>query len=101
MTPSRWRSSSWTPQKQPPARMAVSVLSLIVFSLLRSSVSVVGLPVETGIALPECERVGVGAWLEEGDLQGPLAGRIVLAHELVHAALAENAVAGLVDVDTV
>src|SRR4051812_48473843 len=28
MTPSRWRSSSWTPQKQPPARIAVSVLSL-------------------------------------------------------------------------
>src|SRR5215213_7791078 len=35
MTPSRRRSSSWTPQKQPPARMAVSVLSLIVVSLLR------------------------------------------------------------------
>src|SRR5215208_4287569 len=32
MTPSRWRSSSWTPQKQPPARMAVSVLSLIAVS---------------------------------------------------------------------
>src|SRR3954453_4442837 len=40
MTPSRWRSSSWTPQKQPPARIAVSVLSVIVLSLLRSSVSV-------------------------------------------------------------
>src|SRR3954451_3365512 len=40
MTPSRWRSNSWTPQKQPPARMAVSVLSLIALSLLRSSVSV-------------------------------------------------------------
>src|SRR4051794_15341574 len=34
MTPSRWRSSSWTPQKQPPARMAVSVLSLIALSFL-------------------------------------------------------------------
>src|SRR5688572_6980446 len=34
MTPSRWRSSSWTPQKQPPARMAVSVLSLIAISFL-------------------------------------------------------------------
>jgi len=31
--------------------------------------------VETGIALPECERLGLGAWLEEGDLQGPLADR--------------------------
>src|SRR5215210_3836981 len=34
MTPSRWRSSSWTPQKHPPARMAVSVLSLIAISFL-------------------------------------------------------------------
>src|SRR3954453_15861410 len=73
MTPSRWRSSSWTPQKQPPARMAVSVLALIVSPSLRGSVSVVVLPVKTGIALSECERVGVGAWLEEGDLQRPLA----------------------------
>src|SRR3954451_19362579 len=32
MTPSRWRSSSWTPQKQPPARIAVSLLSLIALS---------------------------------------------------------------------
>src|SRR5690349_17056658 len=40
MTPSRRRSSSWTPQKQPPARIAVSVLSLIARSLLRRSVSV-------------------------------------------------------------
>jgi hypothetical protein len=39
MTPSRWRSSSWTPQKQPPARMAVSVLALLALLLLRSSVS--------------------------------------------------------------
>src|SRR3954451_11766811 len=29
MTPSRRRSSSWTPQKQPPARIAVSLSSLI------------------------------------------------------------------------
>jgi hypothetical protein len=57
--------------------------------------------VETGIALPECERVGLGAWLEEGDLQGPLADRVVLAHELVHAALAENAVSVFVDVHAV
>src|SRR4051795_8357123 len=39
MTPSRWRSSSWTPQKQPPARMAVSVVSFIALFLPRSSVS--------------------------------------------------------------
>jgi hypothetical protein len=57
--------------------------------------------VETGIALPECERVGLGAWLEEGDLQRPLADRVVLAHELVHAALAENAVSMFVDVHAV
>src|SRR5918995_2232262 len=30
MTPSRSRSSSWTPQKQPPARIAVSVLFVTV-----------------------------------------------------------------------
>src|SRR3954454_17350741 len=40
MTPSRWRSGSWTPQKQPPARMAVSVSSLISFSLIGCPVSV-------------------------------------------------------------
>src|SRR5215208_3831480 len=54
--------------------------------------------VETGIALPECERVGMGAGLEEGDLQGPLADGVVLAHELVHAAVAKDAVAVRVDV---
>jgi hypothetical protein len=54
--------------------------------------------VETGIALPECERVGLGAWLEEDDLQGPLANRVVLAHELVQAAVPKDAVALLVDV---
>jgi hypothetical protein len=57
--------------------------------------------VGSGIALPECERVGLGAWLEEGDLQGPLADRVVLAHELVQAALVENAVAMFVDVHAV
>jgi hypothetical protein len=54
--------------------------------------------VETGIALPECERVGLGAWLKEGDFQGPLADRVVLAHELVQAALAEHAVSVFVHV---
>src|SRR4051795_1810244 len=38
MTPSRRRSSSWTPQKQPPARIAVSVLSLIVISSCASEI---------------------------------------------------------------
>ena len=55
--------------------------------------------VETGIALPECERVGLGAWLEEGDLERPLADRDVLPDELVQAALAKNPVAVCVDVD--
>jgi hypothetical protein len=57
--------------------------------------------IESGIALPERERVGLGAWLEERDLQGPLADRIVLADELVHAGVLEQAVSGLVDVDAV
>jgi hypothetical protein len=56
--------------------------------------------IETGVALPECERVGLGAWLEEGDLQGALADRFVLAHELVQAAVPKHAVALLVDVPT-
>jgi hypothetical protein len=51
--------------------------------------------------LPERERVGVGAWLEEGDLQRPLADRVVLAYELVHAAVPEQAVSVLVDVHAV
>src|SRR5829696_6475997 len=55
--------------------------------------------VESGIALPERERVGAGAWLDEGDLQRPLEDRVVLAHELVEAALPKHAVAVLVDVD--
>ena len=33
MTPSRWRSSCCMIQKQPPARIAVSVLSLMAFVL--------------------------------------------------------------------
>ena len=55
----------------------------------------------TGIALAERERVRLGAGLEEGDLQRPLADRVVLAHELVQAAVAEHAVAVLVDVHAV
>jgi hypothetical protein len=56
---------------------------------------------ETGIALPERERIRLGAGLGERDLQRPLADRVVLAHELVHAAVLEHAVAVLVDVDAV
>src|SRR5215207_1859840 len=48
--------------------------------------------------LSESERVGLGAWFEEGDLERALADRVVLAHELVHAALPEHAVPLLVDV---
>jgi hypothetical protein len=48
--------------------------------------------------LSERERVGLGVALEEGDLDGSLAS-VVLADELVHASLAEHAVAVLVDVD--
>ena len=51
--------------------------------------------------LPERERVRLGAGLEERDLQRPLADRVVLAHELVQAAVLEQAVSVLVDVHAV
>ena len=51
--------------------------------------------------LPERERVRLGAGLEERDLKRPLADRVVLAHELVEAAVPEQAGAVLVDVDAV
>src|SRR5687767_1890591 len=51
--------------------------------------------------LPERERVRLGAWLEEGDLERPLADRVVLAYELVHAAILKEAVFVLVDVNAV
>ena len=51
--------------------------------------------------LPECERVRLGAGLEERDFQCLLADRVVLAHELVQATVAEQAVSFLVDVDAV
>jgi hypothetical protein len=54
-----------------------------------------------GDALPERERVRLGAGREERDLQRPLAHRVVLAHELVHAAVAEHAIPVFVDVDAV
>src|SRR4051794_958291 len=49
MTPPRRRSRSWTPQKQPPARMAVSVLSLIALSLIRNALS-------QPVRLHDCQR---------------------------------------------
>jgi hypothetical protein len=44
--------------------------------------------VETGTALPEGERVRLDAWLEEGDLQRSITDSVVLARELIHAAVA-------------
>jgi hypothetical protein len=41
------------------------------------------------LRLPEGEHVRLDAGLEERDLQGPLADRVVLAHELVEATVAE------------
>jgi hypothetical protein len=49
-------------------------------------------------ALPERERVGLGARLEERDLHRPVADGVVLADELVHPPAVEEAVAVLVDV---
>jgi len=49
--------------------------------------------------LPERENVCFGAGFVERDLERPLVDRFVLACELVEAAVAEHAVAGLVDVD--
>jgi hypothetical protein len=50
------------------------------------------------LLLAEGERVGLGAGLEERDLQCPLADRVVLAYELVEPALSEQAVPVLGDV---
>jgi hypothetical protein len=51
--------------------------------------------------LSECERVGLGAGLEERDLERPLANPVMLSHELVNAALPEQAVPVLVHVHAV
>lgn len=51
--------------------------------------------------LPERECVRLGAGLEERDLQGPFTDVVVLAHEMVQAAVPEQAVAVLVDVHAV
>jgi hypothetical protein len=42
---------------------------------------------EGDIALSERERVRLGAWPEEGDLQRALLDRVVLANELLQAAV--------------
>src|SRR5512133_2688505 len=42
--------------------------------------------------LPEREHVRLGAGLQEPDFKGPFAERVVLAHELVQAAVGEHAV---------
>jgi hypothetical protein len=52
-------------------------------------------------ALSEGEGVRHGAWVKEADLQRSVAYDVVLAHELVHAVVPEQAVAVLVDVDAV
>ena len=39
--------------------------------------------------LPEREHVCLGAGLQEGDLQGPVADRVVRAYEVVEAAVGE------------
>ena len=53
------------------------------------------------IALPERERVRLGARLEEGDLKRALADGPNLADELVHAAVLQHAISLLVDVHAV
>ena len=49
----------------------------------------------------ERERVSLRSRLAERDLDGPLADSVVLSHELVHAAVPEQAVPFRVDVDAV
>src|SRR5262249_6049126 len=61
---------------------------------LSVSLAIVCLP----LRLTECERVGLGAGLEERDPNRPLTDLVRLPDELVEAALADNAVALLVDV---
>jgi hypothetical protein len=51
--------------------------------------------------LSERECVRLGAGLEDGDLERPLADSVVLAHELVQVAVSEQPVPVLVDVDAV
>jgi hypothetical protein len=53
------------------------------------------------LRLTEREHVRLGAWLKECDLKRPVADRIVLAYELVQAAVPEHAVPVLVGVQAV
>jgi hypothetical protein len=53
----------------------------------------------SGKGLPECEDVGLGAPLEKADFQRSVADRLVLAYQLVQAALPKHTVAVLVHVD--
>src|SRR4051794_39053802 len=91
MTPSRLRSSSWTPQKQPAARIAVSVLSVMTcpLSTFRS------------LASAEGDDVRAHARIEERDLEGERADAPMLADELVHPRTVDGAFADLVDVEAV
>src|SRR4051812_22759004 len=76
MTPSRWRSSSWTPQKQPPARIAVSVLSVMAVHPLSGLVDgqdnlAVSPPLEAA-----SERLARRREWEHLDVRGPQLARI-------------------------
>jgi hypothetical protein len=71
--------------------------SVVTRTSLLCQVSGLGL----GGPLPEREHVCLGAGLQERDLQGPGADRVVHAHELVQAAVGEHAVPVRVDVQAV
>ena len=51
--------------------------------------------------LSECERVRLGAGFEERDFQCLLVDCVVLAHQLIQATVAEQAVSFLVDIHAV
>src|SRR4051812_14210767 len=110
---------SCIPQKQPPARIAVSADVVTVVLLLlgraRSSMRrsvlfccgpqsrVSGSP-DQGVAvsgLPEGEGVGLGAGVGEHDLEGALGDGSVLPDELVQPLLGKRAAAVPVHVDSV
>ncbi len=67
--------------------------------IAQQTVSFGGRPI--GQTSAERERVRLGTGLEEGDRQRPVADVVVLANELVEAAVPENAVSVGVDVDAV
>src|SRR5687768_3173406 len=86
----RRRPTSWLPRRAAQVSRPTS-----------SSRSTASRPRWSPEPLAEGEGVGLGAGLEERDLQRPVADPVVLAHELVHAALAQHAVAVLVHVHAV